>query len=107
MQHAVADERVLLHHLVFLRRQLAGLEQDVVRDADLADVVHGGGDLDQFAAFFRQAQTRGDQAREFRHAQHVVAGVRVAVFTRLGQTIQSLPFTFLDLPGGGDHRLFQ
>ena len=42
----VAERDVLLHDVVFGGGQRAGLAQDVVRDADLADVVEEAGDAD-------------------------------------------------------------
>lgn len=43
LQHAAADGGMGLHHLEFLRRQLARLVEDSVRYGDLADVVQRGG----------------------------------------------------------------
>ncbi len=43
----VAEADVLLDDVVLLGGQLAGLAQDAVRDADLADVVEQPGDADR------------------------------------------------------------
>ncbi len=40
-QHAVADERVGFHQAPFFRRERAGLEQNVLGQADFANVVQG------------------------------------------------------------------
>src|SRR5512145_359847 len=90
LEDVVTDRRMRLHGREFLVAQLVRLEQDVVRDADLADIVHGGGHLDQAATVLVQSHPLGDQARESGHAQHVVAGVGIAVFARFRQAEQRL-----------------
>ncbi len=94
LEDAVTDRRMRFHDREFLVVQLAGLEQDIVRDADLADIVHGGGHLDQAAAVLIQSHSLGDQAREFCHAQHMVAGVGIAIFASLRQPDKRLLLTF-------------
>lgn len=39
---------MVLHHLELFRSELAGLEQDVVRDTDLSEIVKRRGSADQF-----------------------------------------------------------
>ena len=48
-EHALADQGVAVHLGAFGRRQRAGLEQDRVRDRDLADIVQAAGDPDEVA----------------------------------------------------------
>jgi len=47
LQDLVADDRVPLHHPQLGLGELVGLQQDVVRKADLADVVERRGELDR------------------------------------------------------------
>ena len=79
----------------FLVGQLAGLEQDVVGDADLADVVQRGGLGQQLDDLVGQEagktvvglQTPGQDAHVFLGAADVVAGLRVARFGQFGQGV--------------------
>src|ERR1019366_10123326 len=69
LQHARAragedlgpDRRVRLHHLELVGRQLARLQEDRVRDADLADVVERRSAADQLDILRRKVERRGDQ----------------------------------------------
>ena len=47
LEGPLAENRVFLHHLVFLGRELAGLQQDRIGNADLAHVVQRRRMLDQ------------------------------------------------------------
>ena len=53
-----AEHGVLLHLLPLLRVEAAGLEQDAVGDADLADVVEVGGLLELAAGPLRASRAR-------------------------------------------------
>jgi hypothetical protein len=86
----VSDHRVAAHHLPFGVVQLGGLEQDLVRDADLADVVQRRGELDGLHLLAVQADGGGDEARVARHADQVVAGLLVAELARAGEAQQRL-----------------
>ncbi len=85
-----AHRRVLLHHLEFLGRQPARLEQDAIRDADLADVVQRRRLVEQLDGFIiqrrRKARVRAQRLGQRTHitlrALDVIAGLVVA---RLGQ----------------------
>ena len=57
----VAERDVLLDDLVLVRRQAAGLAEDVVRDADLADVVEERRDPQAGSHLLRQAQPLGEE----------------------------------------------
>mmetsp|Transcript_61352 Transcript_61352/g.150989 ORF Transcript_61352/g.150989 Transcript_61352/m.150989 type:complete len:274 (+) Transcript_61352:275-1096(+) len=90
LQDVVAMAGVLLHHLEFVRRELAGLEQDAVGNRHLADVVQrcGLGQLvDEGVGQFGWSvglgsDPAGQCAHVFLGALDVVAGVRIA---ELGQ----------------------
>jgi hypothetical protein len=88
-----AHDRVLVHHLPLGRIELAGLEQDGVGDADLADIVHRGS-IEDDAGRLAEAMGEGDQAGVVAHA-HVVAGF---VVLELGGTAQATD----DLLAGGE-----
>ena len=79
------DDAVLLHDLPFVGSELARLEQDRIRDADLADVVERRSDEQPFQEFLVQTQLLADDAAVGGDADDVVAGFLVAKFGRLGQ----------------------
>jgi len=62
--------------------------------------VHGCGQLDGVAFLDAQAQLLGNQARVLGHADNVVAGFLVTVFTGLCQAQQGFVFARQDLAGG-------
>ena len=103
----MADVGVLAHHRPLLRRQLAGLEQDVVRRADLADVVHRRGLQQQFLFLRRHSHARGDQVRVVGHAQDMGAGFWIPVFGRTGQPEDRVALALDDLAGRLAHFLGQ
>ena len=78
--------RMLLHDSPFLGCQLAGLQQNVIRNGHFADVVQRGGLEDQrnvgLRQFCRKARVRRQLFAECQHivlcAEHVVAGFVVA-----------------------------
>ena len=61
VEHLRPDDRVRLHHLELVLRQLARLLEDRVGDADLAQVVHRGGHADVLDPLGRPAQDLGEQ----------------------------------------------
>lgn len=75
-----ADARMGVHDGALLFGEAARLLEDVVGDADLADVVHGGRLFDALTPARRLAQGFGQHAGEGADAQDVLAGVAVAVF---------------------------
>ena len=79
-EDAGADERVLLHDAELMIREPAGLHEDRVRDADLADVVHRAGQLDELDIGLREAELAGEDRRVARHALEVRGGVLILVF---------------------------
>jgi hypothetical protein len=60
-EDAVADLGVPLDDLPLRFGQRPGLEQDAVRDADLADVVQAAGDADQLAVLVVEAEAAREQ----------------------------------------------
>ena len=72
-----AEHRMLAHQVPLLGVQHAGLEQDAVGDADLADVVEIGGLFGAAYALFGPAQSRAQQHHVGRHARRVAEGVDV------------------------------
>ena len=71
-----------LDHLIFERRQLARLAQDLGRYVDLADIVDRGGEGDALDLRLFQAELAGDRGREFRDPVLVAGGVGVAHLDR-------------------------
>ena len=96
LEDLIADAAMGLHDLHFIGGEPAGFEQDLVGDADLADVVHRRGQFDAVALLRCQAKGLGDEPGVFRHADDMVAGFLVAVFTRLGQAQQGFVFPHAD-----------
>ena len=50
-ENSIADLRVLRDDIEFFRCEFAGLQEHMVRGADLSDVVHGTRGADQIALF--------------------------------------------------------
>ena len=85
-----ADGRVLVHEdpLALVERPL--LEQDVVADADLADVVQQPGPLDLLDLGLRQAHHPAHRLGDVAHPARVVAGVGVPGVDRLRERLDRL-----------------
>src|SRR4051812_8661274 len=77
-EHRRADRRVGLHDLPLLAVELARLEEDAVRDADLADVVEGGRVTQELGLGDAPADRGREPLAEPAHALDVLAGVAVA-----------------------------
>ena len=60
-QDLVADQRMAPHHFPFAVFELLRLEQDPVRDADLADVAQRRGELDGLGLVALDAERVGDE----------------------------------------------
>ena len=85
-----ADFRVAAHHVPFLGRELAGLLQDGVGNANFAHVVHGRG-VQQVVRPLRMAARRQcQQAGKVAHADDVHAGFVVFVFGGAAQALHDL-----------------
>ena len=82
LQDLVPDDGVAPHHLPLGVVELALLQQDMVGDADLADVVQRRGELDGLRLVVFEAERPGDQARVARHADQVIAGLLIAELAR-------------------------
>ena len=80
-----ADLGVALHLGVFLVGQLAGLEEDPVRDRDLADVVQVAADPDRRLFLLGQAEHRRDPLAEHAELPAVVARLEVTGLDRRRQ----------------------
>ena len=86
----VADDGVKVHlHALFVV-QLSGLEQDRVRDSDLADVVDDAAPIQDVLLLSRQAHPGADPPRPLRHAQRMRLGVRILGLDRGGQRVDDL-----------------
>ena len=77
-EQAVADLGVPLHHAALGLGQGARLEQDPVRDRDLADVVEAARESDQLAALVVQLELAGEQLAVSAHALGMSAGLGAA-----------------------------
>ena len=81
-EDAVAHLGVRLHHEALVRGEPAGLEQDPVGDADLADVVHRARDPDVLGALGVEPGEPGEQGAVEAHADDVLARLLVAELGR-------------------------
>jgi len=61
-EDAATDRGVRLHELELLGRELAGLEQNLVGDADLANVMERGGTVDRGYHFAVQPNVRASSS---------------------------------------------
>ena len=84
-QDAVADDDVLLDVLELLVGQRPALGEDVVADADLADVVQQAGEVDVAQLVLLQAELAPELDGRPRHALAVAVGVGVLGVDRGGQ----------------------
>ena len=106
-QYLRADGGMGLHDLPFLLIELAGLEQDAVGDADLADIVHRAGIQDHFARPLHQAGRPREDGRELAHADDVQAGLIVPVLRRPPQAADDLQAGVQQFGGARAHLVFQ
>ncbi|GJE42575.1 hypothetical protein AEGHOMDF_1747 [Methylobacterium soli] len=90
LQHPVAALGVALHLRPLLRGQRPGLEQDAVRNADLADIVHGRGQRDVVGLALGEAEPLRDRDGAARHPGEVVARIVVAELGREHQALDDL-----------------
>ena len=94
---------MLLHHREFFRREPSRLEQDVVRDAQLADVVHRCGHHQRIDEVARVAELARDERRVLRHALDVGAGLGITKLRCTRQAGDRLAFAVEDRRGGLAH----
>ena len=90
LEDLVADERVAAHHRALGIAQTSRLEQDLVRNADLADVVQRRRQLDGLGLVALQPDRVGNEARVARHAHQVIARFLVAELARARQAHERL-----------------
>ena len=90
-----------LDDLELLVGQLAGLEQDRVRDRDLADVVQRRGPVDQRHLAVGQVQAAGQARGERADALGVLVRVVVAVTGGLQDSLQELLLGRFGVPAAG------
>ena len=104
-QDAVADDRVLLDVLELLVGQRPALGEDVVADADLADVVQQAGQVDVALLGLLQAELAPQLDGRARHALAVAVGVRILGVDRGGQRARQPDQEVLDveIALGGAH----
>src|SRR5437868_3400228 len=88
-KHPRADHRMLLHDLEFFRRQRAGLEQNAVRNSNLADIMQWGGAPNQLDGRAFDSNRLRQPGRDFRHSARVIARVVVAEFDRRRQSLKN------------------
>ena len=65
---------VRAHDDHFFRCMRAGLVEDGVRNADLADVVQGCGQLEHFTGGFIKAMQLAEHLRQYADAPHMIGG---------------------------------
>ena len=107
LEDARADVRVLLHARHLLGAQRAGLAEDRLGDADLADVVQQRAQADDPRLAGRDAQPLADGAGQLGDLAGVVVGVRILGLERGGQRAEGGEVRLLQPlghPRPGDHR---
>src|SRR5258708_7802676 len=76
-EDVVADDGVLLDELEFLARERSGLAEDLVVDADFADVVQEAGEINVAEVVEGESELNSQAARDERHPFTVAAGIGV------------------------------
>ena len=74
-----------LHQSELFRCQWARLQQNSVRDADLAQVVQPSRQPNDFDVALHKLELAGDGVRIFSYSQTVAGGVAITRVERLGQ----------------------
>ena len=77
LQDPRAEERVPLDLFEFVGRERAGLPQDDVAHADLADVMKQRTQAERLDVLFRQLQLPSDRHRQARHPLRMTRRVRI------------------------------
>ena len=113
-EDVVPEPRVGLHHASLGRRQGGGLEQDRVRDSDLADVVHLRRQLEEIHLSRAESELARDRVRVDGDALRVVERVRIAAVDLVGHPLHRahgvaphldpLPQRVVDESGGHDRK---
>lgn len=101
------DDRVTLHCFPFLFGESAGLEQNVVWNADLSDVVHRCGQLQHFGLRLRNAGGKGKPVAILAHAHNVQSGFIVAILAGNTQPADDLDSRLLEFPSPLAHALLK
>ena len=111
-QNLAADPRVLGHDLPLVGVELAWLDQDAVRNADLPDVVHGGRPEKGIHVRLCKAEPPRHRRREAADPEHMLTGILVSVLGRprqpddgLERTVPRLLQRFLQLGRAGENLL--
>src|SRR6267143_472094 len=86
-EDTIADLRMLRDDFEFFRRELAGLEEYMIRRADFPDVVHRTGGADQITPFGGQPILPGEQFTVMTHALNVLRRSTVPVFGGDGESL--------------------
>ena len=76
LQNFRADQRVTVHHLGFLCRQLARFVENPLVDADFADIMQHGSSGDHFDIFGRKRVTVGHAGQLFQKKPRQAADVQ-------------------------------
>ena len=105
-----------LHDLKLLRRQAAGLVEDLAGDGDLADIVEGGGVADEDDVVAGQAIAVGlvqqvvqQHLGQDAHVAHMETALAVAELHDVAEDLDHhgvLLFFFIDLVGQQTHQFF-
>src|SRR5262249_49966891 len=89
--------RMALHDFVFFVGQPAGLVENVVGNAHLADVVQQGPHLEAVHVAFRNAEAARDQKSPLRQARAVEARVQIPQIEKLIEAADKAAVKFTDL----------
>ena len=98
LEQLETDRRVRLHRPELFRRQRARFQQDLVGNADLADIVHRCGVQNQFLLRLQKAKLPSNQAGIVGHALDMRARLRIAELGRTRHAEQQ--FLLAQIHGG-------
>ena len=84
-QHLVADDGVRFHDFAFVGVELTWFEEDAVGDADLADVVEDGAELEGFQVVSVESEMAADRECDLGESFDVAVGAGVFDLNRVGE----------------------
>ena len=80
LENIRADHRMLLDDVEFFRRERSRLKQNIVADADFADVVQPAADADHFDFLIARIHERCHAGHDLRHGFGMAARVGIPRF---------------------------
>ena len=96
-ENTFSKDRVILHGRPLLLVQRSRLVEDLVRDGDLSDVVHGARVKNAIDVIRGHPDAAGNLRSEVTDSPYVCAGVFIAKLRSTGQQIDGLMIAFTQL----------